>query len=181
MGKQINFYMTSDDEAAFVAAAQKNSSLQVLPYRSSTSEFKPMNDLPAIGEFGAGMVWLWNPDISSLPESRWIEQQKHYLIDDSSSEVIQFQRSHSRDQQLFRGRLWAEMIGRRRDRPAETFKKSAEFQKWFESLVRWIKKNYELLDGSATEYVAPGAAIFRRQGGSLRQADFAAQVKIVKH
>lgn len=181
MGKQVNFYMDGDDELEFIAAARQRTEVLVFPYRSATETFEPLADLPQIGEPFAFSLWMWSPTECAPPIVQWIEVQRAYYINEFASEVIQFSRSIKDDGVLVRGRIWAEMVGTDPQDPAGVFRKSASFEKWFDSLVRWIKKNYEKIDGPVPEYVGPGAAKFRRGGGVLKPVAMAQTVKLVRH
>lgn len=106
-----------------------------------------------------------------------MEQQRYYVIDRFASEVIEFSRSYEREGILIRGRLSAEMSGTKPD--GTSLQKSSNFKKWFDSWVRWIRRNYA--KDAHGDYVGAAAARFKQQGGTLRQADFAPAVKIVRH
>jgi hypothetical protein len=45
--------------------------------------------------------------------------------------------------------------------------KSAEFEKWYESLVRWIRQNYQKNPRGTGGYVGPAAYDFYNKGGYL--------------
>jgi hypothetical protein len=179
MGKQVNFYMYGSDEELFLSSARKHGDLYVLPDTSPTEVFEPLLELPGKDQLGWFHLWLWNGSICRPPIVRWIEQQSHYVIDPSPSEVIELSRSYESEGSLVRGRLWAELTGWRKEAPAEIFEKSLAFRKWFNSLASWIKRHYTRMpDGW---YAGPGAAEFQRRGGRLIQANFASVVKIVRH
>ncbi len=180
MGKQINFYMHGDDELEFLAAARQRTGVLVFPYRSATEKLEPSKNLPQIGEPFAFSLWLWSPTECAPPVVQWVEPQRSYYIKEFASEVIQFSRSFKTDGALVRGRIWAEMVGSA-GAPEKMFRKSSSFEKWYDSLARWIKKNYEKLDGPLPEYVGPGAAKFRREGGTLKPVAMASTVKLVHH
>lgn len=179
MGKQVNFYMHGSDEAAFLSAARERHTVHVLSYRSVAPAFEQLEPLPPAGPH-LFQLWLWSSDVCSAPVVRWVAQQQYYVIDGSQSEVIEFSRSHERDGALIRGRIWAEMFGLKSNEATyERYEKSPAFEKWFDSLTRWIKKNYAKV--SLFEYAGPGALEFQRSGGKFRQADFASTVKLVQH
>lgn len=181
MGKQINFYMHGDDELQFLAAARQRAEVLVLPYRSATEKFEPLKDLPQAGEAFAYGVWLWSPTECAPYEVEWVEPQRSYYVNRFASEVIEFSRSFEDEGALVRGRIWAEMVAIDPEDPNSFIRKSASFEKWFDSLVRWIKKNYEKVDGPIPEYVGHGAAKFKREGGKLKQVAMAKTVKLVQH
>ena len=173
MGKQINFYMLPSDEGHFLQAAAAIAPLSILEYTSKTEIFQPSSALPNKGDLGWFQVWLWSATTCQAPIVRWVPQQKYFVIDGSESEVIELARSYQQDSSIVRGRLWAEL--KKRDGTA----KAPPFLGWFESLVRWIKKNYRKLPNG--EYIAPTADEFVTGGGTLRQMMTAPVVKVVRH
>src|SRR4051812_1765922 len=85
MGRQLNFYMHSTDEFAFLESAKKIAPLSVLEYTSETETFAPLTALPEKGVPGWFQLWLWSPERCSAPIVRWVPQQRYFVIDSVDS------------------------------------------------------------------------------------------------
>lgn len=166
MGRQVNFYMTAEDEQDFVSFVRSDKNAEFLNYISRSPQMQVLEQLPTSDEiFWAGQ-FLWNREFSPLPSMKFIEQQGYYIPDSHESEIIEFSRSHLDEGRLNQGRIWAEMNGWQRQDPATIIKKSEPFSKWFDRLANWIKRRSTR--DSVGFYVLPGAAAFVQQGGYLR-------------
>ena len=147
MGRQINFFMTSEDEKDFLDFARSTCNLTVLPYTSKESVFKPLVSLPPLKSQKFWMnAWLVNMDITHNVVTRFIPQQGYYLVDEVASDVLEFSRSIPFDDRLNRGRIWAEFCSHFDDSTGQWVKKDEELVKWFEKLARWIRKNFKKED-----------------------------------
>ena len=70
MGRQINFYMSSEDEAEFVAFLQSDPEVVIIAHTSPTPAVVPIVALPQRDVPGWFMLWLWNRAISPEPTLR---------------------------------------------------------------------------------------------------------------
>jgi hypothetical protein len=156
MGRQINFFMTSKDEKDFLDYARSTCNLAILPYTSKESVFKPLESLspPKSQDFWWNL-WLVNMDISHKVVTKFIPEQGYFLVDESASDVLEFSRSLPFDDRLNRGRIWAEFYSHFDDNTGQLVKKDQELGKWFERLVRWIRKNFRKEDSLI--YIGPCA------------------------
>ena len=168
MGRQVNFYMYGSDEEEFLRIARKEGCLRLLPYASAGGTPEPVETLPKTDEPGSFMFWLWNETLSEPPVMYQADPKGRapFFVHSSSSEVIEFSRSHVEGRVLQRGRLWAELSGWRLGAPTHQVSKSESFQQWFKSLTSWIRRHYSRMPTGA--YAGPCAAEFQRGGGHLR-------------
>jgi len=89
-------------------------------------------------------------------------------MDASVSEVVQLHRSHESGGCVVRGRIFAEFSYWNLHLPTpEVVRKGDGFRRWYESLERWIKRQYHRI--GLAEYVGPGAAAYAAAGGKLLQ------------
>jgi hypothetical protein len=65
---------------------------------------------------------------------------------------------------MLAGRIQADMNYLDSDKQ-DLVPKPVEFRNWFESMQKWIRKNFKHL--TLLTYVGPGAEEFRKQGGLL--------------
>ena len=168
VGKQVNFYMTADDEQKFVEFVRSDRHVAVFKSVLPTMEVTDLVELPRRGEPFWFSLCFWDKDHCPSPSSTYIKQQGHYCINEIESEVIQFHRCGLDEGRLVRGRIWAEMTGWRREDPATIINKSEAFSAWYERLANWIKRHSTRNDRG--EFVLPGAARFAEQGGVMCQA-----------
>lgn len=175
MGTQVNFYMTEDDESAFLAFAARDADLAILPYALPEGQPTGLEMLPRLGTPFSFSLWLWNRAISPKPRLSFIEAQNYYTVDSMASEVVSLSRCHRVDDRIIRGRIWAEMNGRIQGVPGSNFAKGEAFQKWYLRLAGWIKRNGEC--NTQGDYIMPRAADAVRQGARLTQVYFSADVK----
>jgi hypothetical protein len=177
MGKQVNFYMTQEDERDFVEFVRSDRNVGILTYTSPINALPLVEELPNRNEHFGGHTFLWDMDNSPRPVQEYIPTQKYYLVDEINSEVIEFSRSNINEGRLVRGRIWAEMVVWNTEGTMRP--KSESFQKWFDRLANWIKRHGER--NKFGEYVFPGAAQYAKQGGKLVDAVYADSVKYFRH
>jgi hypothetical protein len=159
--------MSKDDEAEFLDFVRTTGNVSILPYVSDVREFQPLKTPPdlRLGKF-SGAVWLFNRDISSNLEVKYVTTQGYYSIDEERSSVIQFTRSAMIEKTIGRGRIWAEFSYL--DRGSMTLlPKEPEFSKWFDTLAKWIRGRYKRLERLI--YTGPGAQKLLGEGFVLKQ------------
>lgn len=140
MGKQIRFYMTSEDEGDFLEFVRSTGDVVILPQTTDKEEGEEFSSFGELAgrRLGAG-CHLWNRSISSKPTIQYFDVHGGcYCLDSSESEVVNVMRSKKVDQSLSMGRLHIEDKVRRPDGSA--VEKSVEFVKWFGELCRWIRR-----------------------------------------
>jgi hypothetical protein len=179
MSKQVNFYMTSDDEEEFINFIHSDRDACIFSDRIPAPEIKNLNRLPDRSMPGWFIVWLWDKENSPPPELKYIAEQRYYVVDFFKSEVIQFSRCIIDNNRLIRGRIWAEITGWDRNNPSITINKSEMFQKWFNRLSSWIKR--KSTKNKVGDFLLPGAVEYERNGGVLRQTAVNKIVQIKQH
>jgi hypothetical protein len=170
MGRQVNFYMTTSDEADFIQFVRSDRDVGIFMYALPTDEIPLLDTLPSPGEPFWCSLWLWDRENSPPPKTDYVPEQHYYVADRFASEIIEFSRCCIDADCLVRGRIWAEMVGWRLEEPGRTFPKSESFRRWFDRLSNWIKRRS--IRNRVGDYLLPGAAEYKRKGGRLAQMVF---------
>ncbi|MBM4128099.1 MAG: hypothetical protein FJ247_12245 [Nitrospira sp.] len=168
MGKQLNFYMTPEDEREFISFVESDRTVGIFMDVQASKEIAFLQRLPDRDTVGWFLLCLWDKDHSPPPVLSYVTEQAHFTVQRIESEVIEFSRCIPDEGRLVRGRIWAEMNGWRHDDPAIVIRKSESFRKWFSRIALWIKKHST--QNEVGDYVLPGAAEFVKNGGKLCQA-----------
>lgn len=172
MGKQVNFYMTDDDEREFVEFARSSTDVVIFMDVQTSEDIAILGNLPTPETPGWFGLCLWNKECSPPPKLKYIKEQCYYSVDKLESEVVEFHRSHMNEGRLVRGRIFAEMsYWRLSDKPPTVVKKSEAFVKWYDRLANWIKRRSTR--NAVGDFMLPGAAIFAAKGGQHCQVVFA--------
>lgn len=157
MGRQIMFHMLPEDCSEFLAFLSGRDPVIFTARDSDSPDITAIPDPCA--EWKA--VSVWNQALSPELNREYIADAKagpYYRVDDSQP-VLEFSPSHLTDWEgtpaLLQGRIWG------------AFKTAdRRYAVWFDSITRWIRKNYtknESLEG----YVAPAAQAWHGRGGLL--------------
>jgi len=149
--------MLPTDQNAFLRHVRERDPVVVAVRDSDSAEVQPAADL----DIGSGKtLCLWNRRLLPHLERKWITDPGYYRCDAFSSPILEFTRSFTAAWEgrpaLGRGRLYGIFV----DKPQD-------FQKWYESLVRWITYNYRRNTGNGGGYVGPAAYEFFQNGGYL--------------
>jgi hypothetical protein len=163
MGAQVRFFMDKDDEAQFAEFVKKTGEVLFFVDPSPTSDFKPVAVLPEPHSVRFwSRVWLLNRTVSTKLLTKFVPRLEYYTIDGLRASVIEFDRT-IRDGDILRpGRLWAEFRCANETATGWT-PKEPEFRKWYESLARWIRKNYSR-EIDPDYYVGPSALRLIKEG-----------------
>ena len=166
MAKILILYMAGDDENQFLDYVRSLGSLTILPVTSPTSDFPSVGILPEPQqEESTRRFWLCH-DVTGMPlVTEYAPKKSHYVVDGYQSPVIEFWRSWTISQLLMAGGIEAEMMWID-NKKQDIEKKPKEFREWFESLDRWIHKNFVQL--GIHVFAGPGAITFRDEGGILQ-------------
>ena len=132
--------MAGEDEKSFVDFLRLDESVHIVQYRSPGPGPEILAELCAPDEPWGGSVWLWNSRISPPPTLHYITQQNYYYLDPIRNEVIEFDRCRTVNGRATRGRVWAEVNYWDNGNPPKIVRKSNDFEKWFNRLARWIKR-----------------------------------------
>lgn len=154
MGKQVQFYMSQLDASDFCKYLGSVSGASLIPYW--VINFNTLDLVPdlANSSLTSSHFWIWNSKLSPTPKLNYIKEQRKWTIDDMHSEVIQFGLCHVDRGIMRKGRLWVDLSGLVGESGKER-KKSAEFEKWYLCLVKWIKSEGKKLGPSL--YALPDA------------------------
>jgi len=156
---QVNFFMTKDDEDAFLDFLFSRKDTHVLSGRF----FDTRDPTPLLSKTDVSDVTeltLVNKEIMPQPAT-----DKHgsgastgkFLFDLFRDPTIEFSRSRLSKQRLLSGRIYAK-IGWLQPKEA-----NAVYKSWFGSLERWLKKYYRRID--KTWWFGPSAWDWSRAGG----------------
>jgi len=135
-----------------------------------TPEFHPLDHLPTTetDDFWLSL-YLLNLDISHKVVTEFIPEQNHYYIDHYASDVVEFSRSALIEDRFARGRVYAEFYSHFDENTRQWVKKDQELIKWFERLVRWVRKNFRKEDWLI--YTGPGAQKLLDSGNFIMKWD----------
>jgi hypothetical protein len=159
MGRQIHFYMLPEDRRAFIRLVQEQDPVVVTLRDSDSSEIQSLADLEAGDK---KTLCLWNRRLLPLLERKWVPAGC-YRVDGFHPPTLEFNSSFKATWEgkpaLGQGRLFGDFdpyLG-----------KPPEFEKWYETMVRWIRKNYRKSPTSMGGYLGPAAYEFYNDGGYL--------------
>ncbi|TMI46994.1 hypothetical protein E6H17_07560 [Candidatus Bathyarchaeota archaeon] len=165
MPKQLVFYMSKEDEEAFLQYLRSTGDPVILPATSPSSDFAPIAFLPEPTEDEATRkFWLQNNTVRLPLATEYAPEKNCYVIDGFQSPVVEFQRSWIVSNMMLAGGIRADMNYLDSDKQ-DLAPKPAEFRNWFESIQNWIRKNFFHL--TLLTYVGPGAEKFSNEGGIL--------------
>jgi hypothetical protein len=159
MGRQIHFYMVREDQNAFLRVVQERDPIVVITRDSDSADVQPAD--PAIGPDKT--LCLWNRKLLPHLERKWIANPGYYTVDGLRTPTLEFTASFTAIWEgkpgLGQGRLFGDFDPYLRKPPG--------FEKWYETLVRWIRQNYQKNPASMGGYVGPRAYEFYKSGGYL--------------
>jgi hypothetical protein len=160
MGRQIHFYMLPEDQNAFLRLVQERAPVVVTARDSDSAKVEPADD----HDIDPGKTLsLWNRALLPRLERKWIPDPGYYRVDGLKTPVLEFTPSFSGNWEskpaLGQGRLFGDFDS--------YLGKPEEFGRWYESLVRWIRQNYQKNPASTGGYVGPAAYEFYKDGGYL--------------
>jgi hypothetical protein len=142
MGRQIAIAMTRKDEALFLEFLQSTVEIRLI------ESFAPSIDELFVDGFASELanhwtydIWNtrfhWNPVYNRVGERAYIKEHIgwHYISNKNAAPVIEFRRSDVRQGKY--GRIyWAKYFSA----PDGLDYDVDEFSKWYDSIVRWVKK-----------------------------------------
>jgi hypothetical protein len=157
MGRQIHFHILPDDCNALIGFAREHDPVAIILRDADSPEVKPVADLNVAN---GKSLCLWNRRLLPLLERKWVADPGYYRVDEFSMPILEFTSSLTTTWEgkpaLVQGRLYGIFEG-----------KPAGFEKWYDSLVRWIRKNYQKNPRGTGGYVGPAAYDFYKKGGYL--------------
>jgi hypothetical protein len=163
MGKQTGFHMLAEDCKQFLDFVQERDAVVVTHWRSESA------DIEAVRQPWKGGDWycLWNQTLLPALEREYIPKSDRgpYYRVDSVWPVIEFsypgpvQEPWNGRPALTQGRVWAGFERENKD-----------FERWYNSVVRWIRKNFIKNPVPLGGYVGPAAYNWYKHGGLLLPA-----------
>ena len=158
--------MSRDDENDFLNHVRSLGNLVILPATSSSSEFTAAGALPEPSEEESTRRFMLLYNLAGMPlVTGPIPEKNYYAVDGYQSPVIEFWRSRTVSQIMIPGGIQVEMMWIDNEKQ-DIEKKPREFREWFESIERWIHKNFVRLGSHI--FAGPGAIAFRKDGGILQ-------------
>ncbi len=174
MGKQVNFYTLEEDEQEFVEFVLSDRKTVILG-AGSFQEMPPILDrLPVEHSplIWRNKVFFWRPDYPlftdyGVMKAGPLQGQGVYFVDGSKSSVIEFDRNllFPDENMLTRGRIWADM---RRLEGNEFVYKGEEFEAWYDSIAKWLRKRYRKVEPGSYFRISPRAYAWYQAGGKLQ-------------
>ena len=159
MGRQIHFYMLPVDQDEFLRVVQLDD-LTAVVSRDSDSPGVDSSD----GNDDSGKtLCLWNRKLLPNLERKWISEPGHYTLDTLRMPILEFTPSFTATWEdrpaLGQGRLFGNF--------EPYLEKPESFSKWYERLVRWIRRHYRKSPATTGGYVGPAAYEFYEKGAYL--------------
>jgi hypothetical protein len=160
MGRQIHFHLLPEDRDAFLGFVQEHDPVTIVLRDADSAELECVTDLNIAG---GKTLCLWNRKLLAQLERKWIPAPAYYRVDGLWTPTLEFMESFSTTWEgkpaLGQGRLFGDFdlyLG-----------KPPEFAKWYDTLVRWIRKHWKKNPAGSTGYVGPAAFEFYEKGGYL--------------
>jgi hypothetical protein len=152
--------MLPEDRNAFLNYVQEQGNVAVALRDTDTAKIEPITRFD--GSEGK-ILCLWNSGLLPTLERKWIPDPGYYTVDVLKQPVLEFSSSllttWEAKPALVQGRLFGDFD--------EWLGKPPGFGKWFDTLVRWIRKNYRRNPASMGGYVGPAAYDLYEKGGYL--------------
>lgn len=158
MGKQIEFYcLKNDNEMLFSFLKEKWNVIFV----------ERSGDAPSVVSVSPPLkpgrtYCIWNPGILETLEREYIQnaEREHYRVDEFLLPVLELTLSIETEWEkrpaLVMGRIYGIFE-----------RKPVEFLKWYEAIVRFIRKNFHRNHGRMGGYIGPAAMEWHQRGGLL--------------
>jgi hypothetical protein len=170
MGRQINFYMSNQEEEDFLKYIKSIEGMSCYFYKfDDINELGPINELPNKEIAFWYALNIWNKEFLETPRLKYIKEQNHYILSQTSQSVIEWSRSGEYKGKLCRGRLWMSKERYIREKGITEIKPGAEaMDKYFNILKRWIIKQCKNGGRKEPYYTLPEAAKLIDSGMKIR-------------
>jgi hypothetical protein len=160
MGRQIHFHMLPEDRRAFLSFARQHDPVEIVLRDGDSPE---VQSVPDINMDGGKTLCLWNRKILPSFKREWVPDPGYYRVDGLRTPTLELTSSFAATWEgkpaLGQGRLFGDFDS--------YLGKSPEFEKWYETLARWIRTNYEKNPTGTSGYVGPAAYDFYSGGAYL--------------
>lgn len=148
--------MTYEDEKNFLEAIRQFGAVMLLRNTFSMESEKGIQSLEPVGTtINEANLSVVNVAIGSEIKIEFFSLSRSHCIDLAESEVVQFNRCTAIETWLVNGRLWF-------DEKSIQGKKSTGFLKWANSILKWIRSNYE--QDATGNFIGPHASELSRAG-----------------
>ncbi|MEE9223673.1 MAG: hypothetical protein V3U51_02880 [Thermoplasmata archaeon] len=158
--------MTEEDEKGFMEFVMSTGRIEIIPEDMESRDDRWETLSPWIEDTGHSDVFFHNTEIPGELFYLYSQQKGVFSVSTSESPIVEFSRSIQRRNALMSGRLYAVFKAYSFDEDAYVPKDPA-FDKWYEKIVRWIKRRYRRLEWNS--YAGPKAMDFKRKGGKFRR------------
>jgi hypothetical protein len=152
--------MLPDDRDAFLHFVQERDLVTVVARDSDSAEIQPIADFD-IGRDKT--LCFWNRKILPSLEREWVPSSGYFTVSELRMPILEYTSSFTATGEgkprLGQGRLFGNFEA--------YLGKPPEFEKWYETLVRWIRRNYRKNPRGTGGYVGPAAYEFYKSGGYL--------------
>jgi hypothetical protein len=160
MGRQIHVYMMPDDREAFLRFVQKNDLVAVISEGSDSLIVRPLE----VRDFHVHKnVYLWNRRFLPSFKRKWMPGPRYYGASVFDLPLLQLTGSTFTTWEdkpaIVQGRLYGVFD--------PDLEKPPGFEKWYESIVRWVRKNYRKNPTTMGGYLGSNANQLFEEGGYL--------------
>lgn len=179
MGKQVNFFMMLEDEKYFLENIMKDGKTKLARSHPEKPEIQIINSIDEVS--GANQeLFILLINLSLPIAENYIKEipiklenvkpgqemkRVNIYIDKMNAPVIEFIRSDIKQETgaLRRGRIWASM---NRFENGQFYYKGTEFEKWYDGIARWLRRNLTKYEGY---YFGKKALDWHLQGGKVTE------------
>jgi hypothetical protein len=159
MGRQIHFYMLPEDRIEFLRVVQEHGSITGVLRDSDSPQVGPTAE--DVGDDKT--LCLWNRKLLPNLKRKWIPDPGYYRLDTLKEPILEFTPSFTATWEgkpaLGQGRLFGNF--------EPYLGKPEDFEKWYESLVHWIRQHYRK-NTSKVGISSPTFCRLIRRNGSLK-------------
>lgn len=157
MGRQVQFHALPNDIRTFLEFVQQRDPVIVAIRDSDSPEVRAFLDPSSETD----VLMLWNQDLlNALKRRHIVASERDYYSFDSSLPILEFSPSR-----------FCEWNGRKALRSGRIYgtfdSQSPRFEKWYNALARWIRKNFIKSSLPMIPYVGPAAYDWYKEGGLL--------------
>lgn len=160
MGRQINFFLHPDDNKDFEVLLKSFGDIVFLPYyhhdnKVSTIEDTQIHDIVKEGT----RVYLVRPEDIKDVKLTYIAKFNYWLVEDTGSPVLHFDRCTFNENKIQRGRLY---FHPQSVKDMTWLKKSDDFVNWADNIIKTVRRKlkkhkHEMGSYSYTEFLGPKA------------------------
>jgi hypothetical protein len=158
MGRQVNFYMGSEDLVEFEQMLKKRGGISFIPYELSREAVEAVPTLLLAREKSGTpsytMYLARESDLGNIRQFYHVAIHGYWFVNELNSPVVEMAKSFVQDQMIRRGRLYFNTGYY--DQEDHWVEKSKEFIRWADSLLRWIRSHY-VIERTTGWYIGPQA------------------------